>query len=68
MNLFKHLSLIFEAYLELVLDSIKGEINNEKLDICNKCKKRFWFLCGKCFCVIQAKTRCNKCKCPIKKW
>jgi len=45
------------------------ERNQARMDICNECEfKTALGRCGKCGCVLTAKTKCDECKCPIDKW
>ena len=43
--------------------------NQDRMDICNECEfKTALGRCGKCGCLLAAKTKCDKCTCPIDKW
>lgn len=43
--------------------------NEKRMSICNGCEfKTALGRCGKCGCVLAAKTKCDECSCPISKW
>lgn len=43
--------------------------NEKRMNICNECEfKTALGRCGKCGCILAAKTKCDECKCPIDKW
>lgn len=39
----------------------------KRLKICASCEFRKWFVCGECFCPLQAKARSDD-DCPKGKW
>lgn len=40
-----------------------------RLSICNSCPHKTKLgRCAKCGCIIEAKTACEDCKCPIGEW
>lgn len=40
----------------------------ERIAICNNCEFKRNSRCGKCGCILEVKTRCLSCNCPISKW
>lgn len=58
------------AKSKLGLLSKETEVRNQvRMDICNACEhKTALGRCGKCGCVLAAKTKCDECTCPIGKW
>lgn len=43
----------------------------DRMKKCNQCDKKKTFIvdyCGECGCILQAKTRCEDCECPLNKW
>jgi hypothetical protein len=66
---------IIDGFSNLAKDKLgllkKEEItrNEKRMGICNKCPhKTSSGRCSKCGCVLAAKTKCDKCKCPIGLW
>ena len=46
----------------------KSETVHHRLEICRTCPHKKGMICGKCGCIIKAKTRLGREKCPIGKW
>lgn len=44
-----------------------SKIVKTRLKICSSCEFRKWFVCGECFCPLQAKARSDD-DCPKGKW
>ena len=54
--------------LGLLSDDVR-ERNETRMNICNGCPhKTSSGRCSKCGCMLAAKTKCDRCKCPIGKW
>lgn len=52
-----------------MLPEEKIKLFNDRMSICNSCEfKTALGRCGKCGCVLAAKTKCEECTCPIDKW
>jgi hypothetical protein len=44
------------------------DIITKRAEICDRCDKKQFIICGECGCVIWAKIRLKKEKCPLGKW
>ena len=64
---------IVEGYVALLKKYFRYEPENvrivaeKRLDICGNCTHGGW-ICGKCGCLLDAKVRAAKSRCPIGKW
>lgn len=57
-----------EGYKNWLLNKNK-ELAKERLEICNSCENRtIMHTCSICGCLLEAKVRTKKEKCPINKW
>jgi len=43
-------------------------IRDDRMKICNECNNRDDIFCNVCGCLLDAKTRVYKEKCPLNKW
>lgn len=43
-------------------------IRDKRMEICNKCNNKDEIFCNVCGCLLDAKTRVYKEKCPLNKW
>lgn len=62
----KKLSQIFLGWFFWITNR-NNELAQKRLKICAGCDQRKWFMCGNCFCPLQAKARSND-HCPLYKW
>ena len=52
-----------------LLSKKQSKLYAERMAICQDCEfKTALGRCGKCGCVLTAKTKCDECKCPVDKW
>lgn len=73
MSLVIKLGEIYEGWKNLVFEDKRiEEIALPRIDICSTCPTRTEGFCDKskggCGCYIEAKTRCENCKCPKGLW
>lgn len=70
--MFLNIKYIILGWWNWILDKISDirykEEFEERLKICKECEYNLFGFCKKCDCFIEAKTKCEKSSCPIKKW
>lgn len=68
---------ILEGWKNLVWENAEVEaLAKDRMKVCGECNSRSNYpqevsmmsRCNACGCVIEAKTRCTKCTCPLNKW
>lgn len=68
---------ILEGWKNLVWENAEVEVlAKDRMKVCGECDSRSNYpqevsmmsRCNACGCVIEAKTRCTKCTCPLNKW
>jgi hypothetical protein len=63
----RKIKTILTAFFKLFFKKEPG-FKKQRMDICEKCTSRNGFVCGVCFCYLDAKTTEESERCPLGKW